>query len=457
MLDNTQASPGPQEGAFIEAQVTGLAHGGAGVARVEGLVVFVRGGLPGDTVRARVRARKRAFAEADAVEILLPSPQRVPPVCAHFGACGGCHWMDLAYDAQLAHKQAQVTDCLSRIGGLESVAMRPIVPSPRALGYRNKMEFSFDGEESRLIAGLHRADDPSRIEPIRECHLQDPAANRILAWTVSACREARFSGSRDPSRPGALRRLILRRGSDGRFLVIFDTRVTRFPEGVDLARRLSEAFPEVSGVVHTSAAAEDAGPATVLAGEGTLREEGGGLVMKVTAGAFLQVNPEQAAQLYRQVEAWADPGPDDTLLDLFCGAGAITLRLAGKLGRATGVESSAEAVRCAEENARANDLANCTFLHADAPRAAVELARAGHVFDLLVVNPPRAGLTRDLVHAAGYLAPKRAVYVSCDPATLARDLAWLRDEGLRATDAAPFDMFPHTWHVETVVRLERAA
>lgn len=179
--------------------------------------------------------------------------------------------------------------------------------------------------------------------------------------------------------------------------------------------------------------------------------------MTVTAGAFLQVNPGQAAQLYRRVEEWADPGAGDDVLDLFCGAGAITLRLGRRARRATGIESSGEAVRCAEENARANGFSNCRFLRSDARRAAVEMARAGRKLDVIVFNPPRTGLTRDLARAAARLGPSRAIYVSCDPATLARDLAWLRKEGLRTTDAAPFDMFPHTWHVETVARLERSA
>jgi 23S rRNA (uracil1939-C5)-methyltransferase len=444
-----------QVGDLVEADVTGLAHGGAGVARVDGLVVFVRGGLPGDTVQARILSRKRAFADAEAVSVLSPSPQRVVPPCAHFGACGGCHWMDLAYDAQLAAKQAQVADCLARIGGLEKIALHPIVPSPRVLGYRNKMEFAFDGGGEGIFAGLHRADDPSVIEPIAECHLQDPIANRILAGTVAACREAGLSGSRDTASAGVLRRLILRRGGDGRFLVIFETRGGTFAAGRDLARRVREAFPEVSGVARTSAPGEGPASADVLAGDGALREDSGGLVLKVTAGAFLQVNPGQAEQLYRRVEEWADPGPDEDLLDLFCGAGAITLRLGKRVRSATGVESSGEAVRCAEENARANGLTNCRFLRADARRAAQEMARAGRRYDVLVFNPPRAGLSRDLVRAAARLAPRLAIYVSCDPATLARDLAWLRQEGYRVTDAAPFDMFPHTWHVETVARLER--
>jgi 23S rRNA (uracil1939-C5)-methyltransferase len=197
------------------------------------------------------------------------------------------------------------------------------------------------------------------------------------------------------------------------------------------------------------------GPVDVLAGENVLREDGEGIAMTVTAGAFLQVNPEQAARLYRRVEEWAEPVRGDEILDLYCGAGAITLRLARRARRATGVEASEEAVRCAEGNARANGIGNCRFVRADARRAAGEMVRGGRAFDIVVFNPPRAGLSKDLARAAARLAPRRAIYVSCDPATLARDLAWLADGGLAATDAMPFDMFPHTWHVETVVRLER--
>src|SRR5262245_60452852 len=277
-----EPSPGPREGDEIEVAVTRLAHGGAGVARASGLVVFVRGGLPGD--RVRVRGRKRSFAQADVVALLEPSPERVTPPCVHFGACGGCHWMDLAYEAQLAHKQAQVADCLARIGGLDDVTQHPIVPSPRVLAYRNKMEFAFDGAGEGLIAGLHRADDPAAIEPIGECLLQNDVANRILAGTVAACREAGLSGSRDPLRPGPLRRVILRRGSDGVHLVVLETRGGRLPGAGALARTLRARFPEIGGVVRIDAPGERPGGAgEVLAGDGTLREDGDGLRLRVTA------------------------------------------------------------------------------------------------------------------------------------------------------------------------------
>jgi 23S rRNA (uracil1939-C5)-methyltransferase len=241
-------------------------------------------------------------------------------------------------------------------------------------------------------------------------------------------------------------------------LVALETLVGPFPQAKPLARRLIEAVPEVGGVVRIPVGPRgQARNAEVLAGQGTLREEIDGLSLTVTAGAFLQVNPAQARSLYRRVLEMAHVGSHDRALDLYCGAGAITMLLGRTARDATGVESSSESVGCAERNARDNGLARCRFVHGEAAHVTRGLAARGSGYEVVVVNPPRAGLEKEVIESVASLSPSRLIYVSCDPATLARDLARFARLGYRTTDVAPFDMFPHSYHVETVVRLEGKA
>lgn len=445
--------PSVRAGDTVELDVSDLAYGGAGVGRAEGLAVFVQGALPGDRARVRILTRKPNYAEAEVLELLRPSDLRIQARCVHFGACGGCQWMNLAYEAQIGYKERQIAEALARLGKLRSSTLHPIVRSPEAFGYRNRMEFTFGMGPNGLFAGLHRADDPSRLEPILECHLQSPEAGAILQWVVARCGKALSSA---PSTE-FFRRVTIRRGSPGAaHLVVLTTRQGSFPEGPRLGREMMSSLAQVAGVVRRIV--DDRGfevSVRKLAGVASLREQVAGLTLSLTACAFLQVNTAVAERLYGRVEDLARIEPHETILDLYCGVGAIALLLGRAGARATGVEASGESVRCAEENAAANKLEQCRFLLGDARRVAISMAAAGERYDAIVVNPPRAGLPADLIGAVSRLSATRIVYVSCNPATLARDLARFEARGYVTTDVAPFDMFPHTYHVETVARLQR--
>lgn len=492
-------------GVVIDLPVSDLAYGGAGVGRSEGLAVFVPGAVPGDLARVRVHSRKPNYAQAELVALLEPSQDRIVPRCAHFGACGGCQWMNLSYEEQLHHKERQVRGALERIGKIEGFALHPIVASPEIFAYRNRMEFTFGWTLAGLGLGLHRADDPALLEPIAECHIQDRTANDILNWVLDRCRVFVTRGGEAPRSPGFsisgermtepskggdataadgtkasvdrasaplqhgggtqwstphsfFRRLTIRKSaSEERYLIALATLPGPFPEGPGLARAIMGQFPVVSGVVRRIVA-DDGTELSVrkLAGEATLRGTLAGLSLTLTSGAFLQVNSKQAEALYRRVQALAAIGTRDTLLDLYCGVGAITILLGRGARKATGVEHSKEAVRCAETNARANGAERCSFLAGDASRVTTSMAMAGEAWDAVVLNPPRAGLPGALVDSASRLSARRILYVSCNPATLARDLARFASRGYKTTNVAPFDMFPHTYHVETIARLERA-
>jgi 23S rRNA (uracil1939-C5)-methyltransferase len=439
----------------VDLPISGLAYGGAGIGRLDGLAVFVPGTVPGDLARVRLRARKPNYAEGTLLELIRPSPDRIPPRCAHFGACGGCQWMSLSYETQLGHKADQVRSALERIGKIEGFVVHPIVPSPELFGYRNRMEFSFGEGPDGLFVGLHRADDPSVIEPIRECHLQDPVANELLDLIVGAASAAAPS-ARPDARGFFLRRLALRKcEATGRFLAILVTRSGAWEEGAALAKRALAEHPQLAGIVRRIVTDDGRELTTeILAGEGTIRERIAGLVLELSAGSFLQVNSRQTEALYDRARSFAALSPRETLFDLYCGIGATTILIGAGARRATGIERSRESVRCARENARRNAASHVSFFAGDAERAAASEAAGGRAYDAVLVNPPRAGLPKGLVDSIARLAPTRVVYISCDPATLARDLARFSARGYRATDIAPFDLFPHTYHVETIARLE---
>ena len=308
------------------------------------------------------------------------------------------------------------------------------------------MDFALVSGPSGVASGLHRADDSSAVFEIQECHLQAPPSDEIRNWFVERLRSACTVP------PSFFRRLTIRTSEGGaRVLLVLETAAGALPEGPAIGREAMRRFGEVSGVLRRIV---DPGGTELsvrkLAGEAMLRETIAGVTFTLSAGAFLQVNTKQAARLYATIESFASLRPEERLLDLYCGVGAITLLLGRGAARAVGVELSAEAVQCAEANARANGAASCRFLAGDARRIAAGMAGAGERFEAIVANPPRAGLPETLVDSVSRLGAERIVYVSCSPATLA-----IRHVLLPST--APFDMFPHTYHIETAARLERTA
>jgi 23S rRNA (uracil1939-C5)-methyltransferase len=442
----------------VEVRVDSLAYGGNGVARLDGFVVFVRRGLPGDTVRAEVTKVKRGFAEATALEIVEPGPDRVAAPCPHFGACGGCRFQDYAYERQLAAKHGQVRDALTRLGGIVDPPLEPIVPAGSQLGYRNKLEYSFTQTAEGPALGFHRAGRWDEVLPIGVCLLTTDLGNAIREAVQSWAREERLEAYDQATASGYLRHLVVREGRNtGQVLVqLVTAKGRRFEEGylVEVLRR----FPEVRSIhwsVNETPAEVTNLPTTLLWGEDAIEEEILGLRFRVRPNAFLQTNTEMAEVLYGLARDAAGLTGSETVYDLYCGTGTIGLALASQALTVWGVEISEESVACAIENAELNGVANAAFFAGNVSLALEELRDRSGPPDVVVVDPPRAGLAGKALRRLARLQAPRIVYVSCNPTTLASDLKVLRDEwGYALRRCTPVDMFPHTPHIETVNLLE---
>jgi 23S rRNA (uracil1939-C5)-methyltransferase len=443
----------------LELRVDSLAFGGNGVARLDGFVVFVRAGLPGDTVKARVTKVQRRFAEAIVTEVVEAGPQRVPAPCAHYPACGGCRFQDLAYDAQLAAKHAWVEDSLRRIAGIAEPPVEPIVAAEELFGYRNKMEYSFAPGPDGPVLGLHRAGRWDEVLAIAECHLTTPLGNEIRNTITAWAREERLPAYDQGTAEGYLRHLVIREGrSTGQALVQL---VTHERERFDRERLIEvlTAFPEVRSIqwtVNDTPAEVTNLPTQLLWGEEAIEEQFGDLRFRVRSNAFLQTNTRMAERLYEIARAEAGLTGGETVYDLYCGIGTIGLSLARDALTVWGIEISEESVACAIENAELNAIGNAAFFAGNVGQVLRDLRERAGEPDVVVVDPPRAGLAGKALKRLGELAAPRVVYVSCNPTTLAGDTKRLVEEyGYRLVRTRPVDMFPHTPHVESVSLLER--
>ena len=441
------------EGSELTLTIDRLALGGRGVARMDGLVVFVEGGLPGAVVRARVERLKKGFAEAVALETLTPSPSAAVPECPHFGTCGGCVWQDLDYATQLFWKREQVAETLSRLGGLADVPVAPTLPSPRQYEYRNKMEFAFAG---RLHLGLHERRRPGRVLDIDACRLMAPWAGEVLGFVRQQCAATGLAAYDARSGRGVWRHLVLREAADGQRLVHLITGPARGAGDAvhTLGEAVLERFPDVKSFVHSvrrAATAVAVGERQVFVlGPGRLEERIGPLRLRVSPDAFVQTNTDAAEALYALVAEAAGSAPDGTAWDLYCGCGGIALSIAPAFSLVHGVESDARAVEDARKSAELSGIGNCLFTAGDAAAALDSLRETKPA--VVVLDPPRAGAAPETLKAVMDAAPARIVYVSCNPATLARDLKILGDM-YAVTKVTPVDLFPHTAHIETVVAL----
>ena len=448
-------------GEELELSIESLAYGGNGVARHDGFVVFVRGGLPGDRVRAQVTKTKRGFAEAIAQVVLEPSPARVDAPCRHFGVCGGCRFQDLAYEAQVAEKEKQVRDALIRIGRIPDPPLEQIVPAASVYGYRNKLEYSFSAGEGGAELGFHRAGRWDEIVDIEECLLTTDLGNAIRLAVRSWAREERLEPYDQATGKGYLRHLVVREGRNtGQALVVLVTAPgDRFETGyfVDVLRR----FPEVRSIhwaINDTPAEQTNLPTKLLWGEEAIEEEILGLRFRVRPSAFLQTNTEMAERLYELARDFAALTGSENVFDLYCGTGTIGLTLARDARAVWGLEISEESIACAIENADLNGIENARFFAGNVGQTLEELVEKADAPDVVIVDPPRAGLAGKALRRTGALAALRIVYVSCNPTTLASDVQVLRDDyGYQLVRCCPVDMFPHTPHVESVSLLTREA
>src|SRR4029453_1408064 len=422
-------------------------------------VVFVRRGLPGDKVRARVTKVQRRHAEAVTVEVLVPSPLRVDAPCEHYPACGGCRFQDLAYDAQPESRAAQGRDALVRIGGIPEPPQEEIVPAESIFHYRNKLEYSWTATPDGPGLGFHRAGRWDEVLDIEKCWLTTDLGNAVRLAVREWAREAGLSAFDQAEQTGYLRHLVYREGRNtGQVLVQLVTAPGPLHDADGLVSTLRQ-FPAVR-CIHQAAHQTRAGganpPPPLLRGEDAIEEELLGQRFRVRPTAFLQTNTAMAERLYGVAVDYAALAGDETVWDLYCGIGTIGLTMARNALTVWGVDISEESVACALENADLNMIANAAYYAGDVGQAIEELLDRSGAPDVVVVDPPRAGLSKKAVRRLGRIGAPRIVYVSCNPTTLAGNVKELKaDWGYDLRRVRPVDMFPHTPHVESVALLER--
>jgi 23S rRNA (uracil1939-C5)-methyltransferase len=442
----------PSVGEELTLRVESLAFGGAGVARAPGgYVVFVDGGFPGDLVRARVHQRKRHYAHARATELLEPGLDQVAPLADHPGA----PWQVLRYERQLEVKQEQVEDALRRIGHLDGFELQPIVAAEQQWRYRNKLEYSFGtGTDGTLECGFHAPGSWERIHHIEDCLLASEPANQARRDVLEFCRAQGLVAFDRRTREGFLRNLVVREGRcSGQLLVRLVT-----ARG-ELDTEALAAAVDCHGLIwtHTDARAETTagGSSEIITGVPAIEERIGELELRISAEAFFQTNTEMAERLYALIVEAAALRGWERVYDLYSGIGSIGLTLARRAGTVHGLELIEQAVGDAIENARRNEITNAAFYAGDVRLALGELVHRAGRPDVLVVDPPRAGLSQKIVRRVIEAAPRRIVYVSCNPTTLAPNAAQLVEAGWRLERVTPVDMFPQTPHIECVAVLSR--
>lgn len=435
----------PRRGETLDVEIESLAFGGRGIARTDGFVVFVAGGLPGDRVRAEVTKPKRRFAEARAVELLRPGAERIADSCVHEGEpCPGAPWQGLAYESQLRHKQEQVDEALRRIGKLDGFELEPIVAAEQHWRYRNKLEYSWGRRDGETVLGFHARGRWDLIVGVDDCRLGSERGNEARNAVREWARAESVAPFDRPSGKGALCNLVVR---EGRRSGQLQTRLVTTPA------RIPRPPVDLHTVVEPGAGSSD-GPTGAI-GEERLRETLCGLEFEMSYNAFFQTNTEMAERLYAVAAEYAGLSGRERLFDLYCGIGTIGLSMAADAGEVWGLELVPEAIADAEANAERNGIANARFFAGSARTGVRPLVEEAGKPDVVVVDPPRAGLSQKIVRRLLECEAKRIVYVSCNPTTLAPNAAQIVEAGYTLRRVRPVDMFPQTPHIECVALFEK--
>ena len=455
--------------------ITDVAAEGKAIAKVDNLVIFVPYVVPGDIVDLQIKRKKHSYAEAEAVKFHKLSDQRVAPVCQHFGVCGGCKWQCLAYEHQLAYKQKQVVDNLTRIGKIELPEISPILGSKDTYGYRNKLEFGFSNKkwltleqvksgvkfDNMNAVGFHITGAFDKILDIEKCHLMDDINNRLRNGIRDYAFEHGLTFFDLRNQGGLLRNMMLRNSATGELMLVMQFHYTTLEEeaqAMQLLEHIKQNFPEVTSLLYVNnlKCNDTIGDLDIKTYHGTdfIYEVMEDLKFKVGPKSFYQTNTEQAYELYKVARDFAGLTGEELVYDLYTGTGTIANFVAKKAKKVIGIEYVPEAIEDAKVNAQINNLDNTLFFAGDMKdilnREFIETFGRP---DVIITDPPRAGMHQDVIDTILFAHPKRIVYVSCNPATQARDLQLL-DTHYRVVKVQPVDMFPQTHHVENVVLLE---
>lgn len=440
----------------VSAAIEGYSAEGLGIARVEGQVLFVHGGVRGETCDVLVMKVRKKEAFGKMVKTAEPSPCRIEPDCPYYRQCGGCDFRHVTYEEELSAKRERVQSALRRLGG-SSVTVEELLAAPTVDGYRNKSIFAVDGQGR---VGFFRA-RTHQVQDVGECRLQKNTANKVAAALRRFMAEYHVPGYDEEAHRGLLRHLFVRTNAKGECLICVMGNGQGTPHEKELAGMFRAACPDCVGVVWgvLTGAGNTLYPESyrTLWGEDTLTDTLCGLQFRLSVPSFYQVNREQAERLYEKAVEFADLCGTETVLDLYCGAGTITQVLARHCGRAIGAEIVSSAVDNARKTAAENGIGNVEFFCGDASDIAAKFAAEGLRPDVICVDPPRKGLAPEVIEQCVAMAPERIVYVSCDPGTLGRDVKRFSELGYVCTRAAAADLFPRTRHVETVVLMSRVS
>lgn len=463
-----------KKGTEVELSIEGAAFKGKGVARLDGMAVFVNGTAPGDTVKARIIKKKKNYAEGKLLEILEPSKDRIDPKCRHAKVCGGCSWQHLPYEKQIAYKGSQVEDHIRRIAHLENTTVHPVLKCDKPFYYRNKMEYSFSTrrwlteeeinrdefvDDSGFAAGLHAPGRFDKILNLQECHLQQPESFEILDFIRSYCIEHGIPAFDAVNQEGFMRHLMIR---TSHHTDDFMVNLVTFKDDPELMKticdRLLEQFPFITTIVNnindTRSPTSIGRIEKVIHGPGYIVDKIGRHSFKIHPNSFFQTNTSQAEKLYEVARNYAHIQNGDIVYDLYCGVGTLSLFLAEPAQKVVGIELVDIAVQNAEFNAAENSVDNVSFIKGDMKDVFTEAVVEQYgPPDVLITDPPRAGMHPDVVNRLLELKVPKIVYVSCNSSTMARDLKEL-SQIYEIPEVQPVDMFPQTWHVEAVARLE---
>ena len=441
---------------IVELEITDLAFDGKSVAHLDGKVVFLKGGLPGEIVKAEIYREKPRYNEGIVREIIKKSDLRIKPLCSHFEICGGCTWQDLNYQSQLDFKKKQVIDCLGRIGSLKEIKVKDVIGSVELFDYRNKMEFSFNTDsEKGFTLGLHHRGHFDKVFDLEKCYLQSDIASEIVNWVRDYIIQEDIPIYDVIEHTGYMRFLMIRQAKRTTDLMVnIVTNYGDFPNSETLIKQITEKFPQITTIIHSQNGQKSniavGEIEKIIFGKGFITEKLFSSSFRIKANSFFQTNSIQTETLYRTAFEMLHPKKTDNIMDLYCGTGSIGILIAKYANEVIGVELVAESIESAKLNALDNHVSNIKFFEGNVK----DFLRTYHdddiKYNIVIVDPPRAGLHPKALKRMLELKPEKILYISCNPATFSRDAKSIVEKGYKLSEVQPVDMFPHTMHIELI-------